>query len=184
MKPKLVLNYNKSMGGVDTSDQMCNSYSDLCKTCKWYKKLMCHISVLCETNSYIFYKETTKKTPSHLDFAIKLSQALVEKGIEQAPDRPMRKRAGRTSIKPALTHLTYRSSEHWSQYLQPAPNAKKQNPTKPCAVCKPAASGSHWQAGDKRPRPESRYLCPDCDVGLHPHCFKAYHTEKNYKQEP
>lgn len=174
------MDYNAQMGGVDVSDMMTNTYAALRKTRKWYKKLAFHLSDLCMTNAYVLYKHVTGKPIPHCDFVMAVAKELIDDAVEGADDRPTPQRAGRRSTDDCPTRLAFNMSEHWPEYIQPSANAKKKLPTKVCVVCAPPAR--RGQVGDKRPRPESRYWCPECNVGLHPQCFKAYHTKKLYKQ--
>ena len=53
-------NYNNSMGGVDSSDQLIQTYAVLRKTRKWWKTLFLHFIDLSVVNSYIVNKEIEK----------------------------------------------------------------------------------------------------------------------------
>ncbi|KAL1115224.1 hypothetical protein AAG570_007255 [Ranatra chinensis] len=56
------------------------------------------------------------------------------------------------------------------------PTAKKQAPTRYCAVC----CSQRDDSGKKR-RKESRYFCKPCNVGLcAAPCFRIYHTEEKF----
>lgn len=178
MKPQLILDYNNQMGGIDVSDMMSNRYAALRKTNKWYKKLAFHLSDLCITNAFVLHKPVTGKGTPHYDFVLSIAKELIENSIGETEDRPAPTRACRRSGPDAPSQLSQKGSEHWPEVIKPSANAKKQNPTKPYVVCTPAARRI---AGEKRPRPESRYWCPECTVGLHPQCFKADHTRKVYK---
>ena len=54
--PPPIKHYNVSMGGVDLSDQLLQSYAVLRKTRKWWKTLFLHFIDLATVNSYILYK--------------------------------------------------------------------------------------------------------------------------------
>lgn len=182
VKPQVVVEYNKHMGGVDTSDFMSSTYADMRKTCKWYKKLAFHLGDLSMTNAFVLYKYVCHKPKAnHCDFLVHVASSLIKEGVDAPSDRPMPMRKGRQFTNDAPLRLVYKYSEHWPAFIQPSTNAKKANPTRPCTVCKLPSSGRRTVAGDRSPRPETRYWCPPCNVGLHPQCFKAYHTRKTYQ---
>ena len=58
--PPAIKYYNKSMGGVDSSDQSIQTYAVLRKTRKWWKTLFLHFIDLSVVNSYIVNKEIEK----------------------------------------------------------------------------------------------------------------------------
>ena len=47
MKPNMVVNYNKYMGGVDTSDQMVSYTNSIVKSFKWWKKVIFVLAIRC-----------------------------------------------------------------------------------------------------------------------------------------
>jgi len=55
IKPQIMLHYNRHMGYVDKGDRMANSYSIVCRTLQWMKKLFFHLLVLAVLNSYILH---------------------------------------------------------------------------------------------------------------------------------
>ena len=61
MKPEVILDYNKYMGGVDSSDMMLYVYLDERKTLKYWKKVAFNIIGRMVLNSYIIYKENFKE---------------------------------------------------------------------------------------------------------------------------
>lgn len=68
-KPKVILDYNKSKGSVDMSDQMGAYSSPLRKTVKWYRKLA--IELLLNTavvNAWVMYNENKQSKSSIVDF--------------------------------------------------------------------------------------------------------------------
>nr|XP_039261358.1 piggyBac transposable element-derived protein 4-like [Styela clava] len=64
LKPVIVDDYNRHMGGVDKSDQMLSYYGTNRKTVKWYIKMFFHLINLAIVNSQkytIFYRQIQRK---------------------------------------------------------------------------------------------------------------------------
>ena len=80
-KPEVVLNYTKSMGGVDRADQYASTYCFMRKSLKWWRKLFFWGMQICFINAYIIYKikvtKMNKKSLSHLKFVKTLVDQLV-----------------------------------------------------------------------------------------------------------
>ena len=72
-----ILNYNKSMGGVDLLNQYCASYRYPHRTSKWWKSLFFQILEISLANSYILYKKVLKNKISFRDFRVKVALKLV-----------------------------------------------------------------------------------------------------------
>lgn len=60
-KPKVVVNYTESMGGVDRADQYASTYCFLRKSLKWWRKMFFWGMEMSCINSYILYKCIKKK---------------------------------------------------------------------------------------------------------------------------
>ena len=56
-KPKVILEYNQYMGGVDKLDQMLEPYMSTRKSLKWYKKFFLHLLDISVYNSFVLYKQ-------------------------------------------------------------------------------------------------------------------------------
>ncbi|GFV79211.1 piggyBac transposable element-derived protein 4 [Trichonephila clavipes] len=75
---------------------------------------------------------------------------------------------GRPALQPNPMRLTER---HFLEVI--APSEKKLRPARKCYVCSLKKNDN-----GKRIRKETRYFCPDYDVGLClTPCFKLYHTK-------
>lgn len=59
-RPTAVAEYNKYMGGVDTSDQMLGTNSVHGKTRRWPVTVFQHLLDIAVTNSFIVHKELSK----------------------------------------------------------------------------------------------------------------------------
>ncbi|XP_014476746.1 PREDICTED: piggyBac transposable element-derived protein 4-like isoform X2 [Dinoponera quadriceps] len=86
LKPQIIVDYNRGKAAVYLSDQM-NAYNNpLCKSMKWYRKLafelLLNTTVL---NSYILYKDITKKNISITEFREKLAVHLTNCREEDIP---------------------------------------------------------------------------------------------------
>lgn len=164
MKPKIVLDYNNGMGGVDRSDQLAASYRSVRKTIKWYKKFFLYIHDMCLVNSFVVWKELN---PGFTDTFLDFRMAWIRETLgECLPAVPETRGRGRSFPLPSPLRLSGR--DHWPA-VHPA-TEKKANPCKQCVVC-----ATH------KIRKESRYQCELCKVSLCvAECFKKYHTKTVY----
>ena len=67
-KPDVIVEYNKTMGGVDTLSGVINPYSIQLKGLKWYRKvaeLFIDISIY---NSFVIWQNLNRVIGTHLDF--------------------------------------------------------------------------------------------------------------------
>ncbi|PNF24933.1 hypothetical protein B7P43_G09365 [Cryptotermes secundus] len=79
-KPISVLDYNKSMGGVDLKDQLLHSYLiERKRMNKWYMKLFRRLLNASILNSMIVYRSNTGKRIQQLSFRIQLTEGLFVK---------------------------------------------------------------------------------------------------------
>ncbi|XP_054259936.1 piggyBac transposable element-derived protein 4-like [Macrosteles quadrilineatus] len=161
MKPALVYEYNKQMGGVDMRDQMLHAYQlERKRGLKWYVKIFKRLLNISVLNSFIIWKSNTQKI-DHISFRLDLIKMLFETHGPEVP-RPV---FGRPSIEPRPARLTER---HFI-YLIP-PTGSKVNAQKRCCVC-----------AKRGVRRDSRYWCPKCEAGLClGACFEDYHTKVNF----
>lgn len=161
IKPVLVYDYNKNMGGVDKRDQMLHGYLvERKKGNKWYIKLFKRLLNISVLNSYIISKCHNAKQ-DHFEARLQLIQCLIEK-YGAAVKRPT---IGRPTTEPRPSRLVER---HFIERIPPT--EKKERPQRRCAVCSKA-----------NVRKDTYFWCPDCNVGLciEP-CFKSFHTKVNF----
>lgn len=96
--PDCILDYNRSMGGVDLSDALIGFYSVRHKTMKWYKTFFYHFVDIAVVNSYIIHKElfklrqdpTQTKPFTHKAFREQLAMEMLEyaQGSAATPPTP------------------------------------------------------------------------------------------------
>lgn len=161
IKPAIVLDYNKNMGGVDMRDQMLEGYlMERKRGSKWYVKVFKRLLNISVLNSYIIWKKANHKC-DHLTFRLALVKELLETFQMEAP-KPTH---GRPSTEPQPARLAGR---HFIEKIPPT--GKKSRPQRRCVVC-----SSHGK------RRDTVYWCPECEAGLClEECFKTYHTKTNF----
>ena len=82
MKPVMIEEYNRHMGGVDKADQLLSYYSFSHRTIKWWKRAAFHLIEVAVINSYILYKLSIQ-TGHHRalkEYIVELARQLVERG--------------------------------------------------------------------------------------------------------
>lgn len=163
-KPRVVVEYNNTMGGVDRMDQNITSYPAIKKRGKrYYQKIFYHLLDISLWNAYVLYKRNGGKD-SHLLFRLEIVDRLIERHAHVTD------RIGRPGLLPNPMRLTER---HFLEIIPPT--EKKLRPARQCYVC-----SLQKNENNKRIRKETRYFCPDCDVGLClTPCFKIYHTKSD-----
>jgi len=143
------------MGGVDRDDQELMFYVIIRKQQVCYYKKAFRLFV---QNSQ---RTSTTNSVEHAE------RVFVELQTTGSARKPGRRSAARR-------HPGRLTDRHFPEHI-PA-NVTKKEPTRMCVVC-----CSRRKPDGKKVRRESRYYCPQCDVGLcvEP-CFKEYHTQPNY----
>ena len=164
-KPIVVVDYNKSMGGVDLSDQ-CLSYYKITRDRqrKYYKKIFRHLLDQAVWNSFVIFKKNGGSL-THLDFRIRLIERLIEDSGEIKSAL-----SGGPAHRPSenVTRLTER---HFPSFVSNSKSSRT-HPVRKCVVC-----ATKVNENGKRIRRESRFECEECNVGLcAAPCFKIYHT--------
>lgn len=166
LKPKVVVDYNDTMGGVDRADQNLAPYAIPRKYGKkYYKKIFFHLFDQCIWNSYVLYKKNGGSM-AQLQFRLELVNEIVIKYHKES----MCSKRGRPSFETPL-RLTER---HFVKFIPPT--EKKEKPARKCAVC-----CKKRDSKGKRVRKETRYYCDKCDVGLCAvPCFEIFHTQRDF----
>lgn len=88
-RPKIVNNYNKNMGGVDTTDAIMKAYSGQRKNKKVHKKIILHLFHRILHNAYILYQKNTSDNP--VKSRVKFLQYIVE-DLSSGDMQPNRRR--------------------------------------------------------------------------------------------
>jgi len=162
-KPRVVVDYNGTMRGVDRVDQHLADYPIPRKRGKkYYRKIFFHYLELSLWNSFVLYKK--KGGPlSHLYFRMMLIEELVDKYLPMIEKKPQ----GRHLTESHPGRLTER---HFPDVFPPTET--KRNPRKSCVVC-----ALKRDANGKKTRRDTKYYCPECNVALCvTPCFKNHHT--------
>lgn len=173
LKPSIVLDYNKTMGGVDRADQQMSSYTVMRnQQRKYYKKIFRHLLDQAFFNAYVLYTKYKCNNCEHLTFRVQLIVNIMKVHSEET----RAKKTGRPRIERNLygdSTPARLSGRHFPKLIPET--AEKSNPTRRCAVC------SAQKVGRKAIRRESRYYCQECGVGLCVvPCFEKYHTKEEF----
>ena len=162
LKPESVDDYNHCMNGVDRSDQLSVSYPFVRKTRKWWRKLFFYLLEVSVVNSFILYREVTKKKMTHLDFRRSVVESLAMEYLEQHESR-------RTSVSRPLSRPCPVRLNRKLHLLEQGENRRD------CVVCSDRSTGS---------RHTTTFFCKTCpdQPPLHPTtCFERFHTKHGYK---
>lgn len=161
MKPKCVVDYNRSMGAVDKTDMIISTVNSQRKNLKWYKKYFFHLLDVCIWNAYCLYKLKTRKQISMAKFHLELIRQILRRYHSSKATKNFNKSGHINPIRLTARHFP-------SIYVND--KTKRKNPLRKCVVC---------TKNDKIS--QTRYQCKNCDVGLcvYP-CFEKYHTESDY----
>ncbi|KAK9694585.1 Transposase IS4 [Popillia japonica] len=167
LKPKLVVDYNNTMGGIDRFDQQLHDYPIPRKRGKkYYKKIFFHLVDFCVYNAFILYRRTAGQK-DHLEFRANLVENLISEyhtGLRTAT----------TEGRPKVPGPIRLSERHFPEFIPPT--EKKNSPTRCCAVC-----CKQRDEKGKRKRKETRYYCKPCDKGLCAvPCFMIFHTKLDF----
>lgn len=152
-RPTAVTEYNKYMGGVDTSDQMLGTRSVHRKTKRWTTTVFQHLVDICVTNSFIIHKEVcANQQQAHMtqqQFQEQLTAHLLGTPLKVCPPPP-----------PATHHYPDPTSSG---------NPASQRSTKGRRICKLCKRCTSW-------------MCKLCNAPLclqpDRNCFKQFHTEQ------
>jgi len=155
VKPASVLIYNKTMGAVDSMDQVIRPYQALRKTVKWYKKFAFHFFDISIFNSFAVYKYV--KNNEKLSYKVYLEK-LVEEILQENPmQRPV---TGR----PIISSTNRSMTKHFPQVIINDGRKRRSN----CHLC-----------NKSKTRKMTPFKCIDCGVWLcvgTNNCFAKFHN--------
>lgn len=158
LKPKVITEYNKHMGGVDLSDQLRSYYPLGRKSRKWYHYIFWFLADVAITNTYILCKLSRRKPPKLLDYRMQLAKQLIA-GFVGSADNWHRQNFRRSLPEVAPQNV----KDHFC--------TKVDGRKKECVQCK--------RASRKTPKgypKETSDKCAQCDVPLCKRvCFAEYH---------
>ncbi|XP_049870488.1 piggyBac transposable element-derived protein 4-like isoform X1 [Pectinophora gossypiella] len=159
-KPAVVLDYNKSMGGVDRKDQYLASQAlERQKTKVWYKKLFRRLYNAAIFNCFVIYDSNPTHKLDHRQFRRTLAEDLLRlhKNIDLTTEPKLIRHRETTQLVARQTTRPYVASNHFPM--------KTGSTATRCFMC----------TKNKRPS-RTAYKCEECDVNLCiVYCFKAYH---------
>lgn len=156
-RPTVVADYNRYMGGVDTSDQMLGTNSVHRKTKRWYVTVFQHLLDIAVTNSYIISKTLAsarqERLPTRQEFQEELCAQLFGVPLFQCQQEEQPEE----EEQPSFEHFPVPISEGHVK-SQVASKGRHR-----CVLCK---RSTPWQ-------------CEVCLVGLclqlNRNCFRQYH---------
>jgi len=144
-KTDCVIDYNQHMCGVDRMDQLMAYYTTLCKTLKWYRKVVLQFLDMAVVNAYLLYTKLCG-TKHQIWLHKQLICSLIA-----ADDRTKQMQL----ITSAFMHHKASdlsrslSGQHYFDII-PATDAKSM-PSRKCVVCR-----------KRRQHKKTRYLCETC----------------------
>jgi len=160
VKPKSVLEYNPTLGGVNELDKRIKPYQSHRKTVKWYIEVFFHLFDIAVYNTYILHtKVASQNEISYLNFLNRLIEEIlsINKLIRSKKGRPTK------ILKLSTVRLTGYHAP--SKILKPNGKVKHSD----CHLC--MLNGK---------RKATSFVCTECDKRLcigsnESNCFHKYH---------
>ncbi|KAI8500688.1 hypothetical protein Bbelb_215060 [Branchiostoma belcheri] len=164
-KPKVVVKYNNTMGGVDLSDARLYKYLSERRTLKWTLKVAFSTFGRAVLNSFILYQLNTTDAPQlcRLQYMHRVVQSLA--GNYHPPKAVVRRRT-LAEIQAANENFRVAPAQH-----PPGPAVLGVNHR----MRKLAVGKRRDCVGGHDRRVRTSYECLGCNVGLCPECFADYH---------
>ena len=166
--PKIVIAYNKSMGGVDMADSRLYTYLCERRTMKWTNKVLFALIGRAVLNAYVIYKENTNHAQklSRYIFYVSVVEDMV--GNFRPPLKVRQRRRSRAEI--AAARQAPIAPPALDNTVQPGPSG--------CKLV-PLPKGKKRDCVHKHiKRKRTMYECPKCDKGLCAICFAPYHQAR------
>lgn len=154
-KPAMIIDYNKTKGGVDEVDKKCSNYSSSRRTQRWPMAIFYRIIDMCGINLYVLYEdcENTKNTTRGI-FLQSLARSLV------LPQMMCRVYNDRLPRELRLTLERVIGQKDMPPRLPSPPRDTTSNSRKTCAIC------------PSRMKRRTRFACYVC---LKPLCLTCCH---------
>lgn len=167
-KPDIVLDYNKSMGGVDRKDQFLSAQPlERVRNKIWYKKLFRRLFSTAIFNSFIIFNSANSKI-SHRQFRTTLAEDLLK--VHRLIDLTMEPRL--ITSRTALTTTTMTA--------QPRPNLDSNRPKlehRHFPVRTGFKQSRCWMCAQRKVTAKTVWKCLECNINLCIEgCFMEYHT--------
>ena len=158
-KPKTVVEYNRTMGGLDEVDRKVKSYESQRKTNKWYRNVFFHHMDLSVYNSFRVYTILNPNTKiSHRDFLLQIIQNIFDRHPPEPVTRGRKSRNENEAPRKVGNH-----------YPKPIFQSNGNLKFSDCHFCN--LHGKRAQTG---------YECDLCHKRLcirnNPSCFQQYHS--------
>ncbi|KAL8623690.1 hypothetical protein ACOMHN_004755 [Nucella lapillus] len=176
-RPKIVVKYNKSMGGVDLCDSKLYCYCGERRTMKWTNKVAFGLFGRALLNAYILY-DLHSSDIHKLTRKMFLVDVLESLAGGYYPPKVVRRRRTQAQIEADRAQPQV--------FAVPQPADPQPGPADP----QPGPAGDAGHQLRKLPgsnrrncvaghdgRKRSRFECPACDIGLCPECFAQYHKK-------
>lgn len=152
-QPNIINAYNKSMAGVDRMDQNIATYMINLRSKKWWWPLFTFVVDAAVNNAFQLYRNRNLNPGEQRMDALGLRRAIVDAYYR------MHRKVPSTTLFPGnrvlhnpSKNLQFDGKNHW------------------------IVKGSQRRCSLTGCKGTSKYFCEKCNVGLHPECFKVYHS--------
>jgi len=90
-KPKIIVDYNKNMSGIDRADQMVSYYVTPRKSIRWYVKVFFHLLDVSIWNACWLYNNHIKATNTTKITYLKARETIIEAFLKDIPNKTPKK---------------------------------------------------------------------------------------------
>ena len=167
LKPDVIVDYNRTMGGVDLLSRVLKPYITQRRGIKWFRKIAELLLDMSIYNAFIVFKKLNpQKRIDHLTFRLDLAEQLIQTHLHG-----YRPPLGNKSAPGEHNNLVRLVEKHFITKLPATPH--KRRAQRACVRC--------TKIGRRR---DTRYWCMQCGVALClENCFQVYHTEADNTQD-
>jgi hypothetical protein len=142
-KPKLALEYEDGMKGVNLQDKVTATFPIMRRTVKGCRKIFFYLLDICIFNSFVVFCTFSGRKERYTDFRVAVATQLL--GTVQLPDYKVR---GQPS--PSATPLRLQAN-NWAHFPMHIPSTEeKKNPSKRCIVCSKKTTKEVKQHGSEK----------------------------------